>query len=177
MNCPDKKEGKSDSKKNEEAGTSTDFKGKKKVNAGLVPDLLGVQTEDESSELCRAWGKVRDQEALIFFDNGAKANFISPELAAKLGVKPEEMGPQLEAALAAPGMGVAVTPIIGKLRLHVQGYVGQEDFYIMPLEGCDVLLGMPWYFKNDVQFQSRAKKLIFQYKGRNIVIDVKLKGE
>ncbi|MCO5576640.1 hypothetical protein L7F22_030455 [Adiantum nelumboides] len=63
-------------------------------------------------------GKVRDQQALIFFDNVAKANFISPELAT-LGVKPEEMGPQLDASLAAPGHEVAVRPLIGKLRQPV----------------------------------------------------------
>ncbi|MCO5610115.1 hypothetical protein L7F22_064350 [Adiantum nelumboides] len=54
------------------------------------------------------------------------------------------MGPPAEAVLAAPGRDVAITPVIGKVRLHCQGYLGHEDFYIMPLEGCDVLLGIPW---------------------------------
>ena len=26
-----------------------------------------------------------------------------------------------------------MTPLIGKLRLHVQGYVDQEEFYVSPL--------------------------------------------
>ncbi|MCO5552402.1 hypothetical protein L7F22_005913 [Adiantum nelumboides] len=49
------------------------------------------------------------------------------------------MGPADTAAIAAPGHEVAVTPLIGKLRLHIRGYVGHEEFFIMPLEGCDVL--------------------------------------
>ncbi|MCO5554170.1 hypothetical protein L7F22_007696 [Adiantum nelumboides] len=57
-----------------------------------------------------------------------------------MGIKTDEMGPAYTASMAAPEHEVAVTPLIGKLRLLIQGYVGHEDFYIMPLEGCDVLL-------------------------------------
>lgn len=171
--CPTK----NDNKNNADRSKEEQKVKKAKISTGLVSDMLGEQLVDESTELCRAWGKVRDQEVLIFFDSGAKANFISPEVVAKLGIRPEEMGPGMEASLAAPGKEVAITPLIGKLRLHVQGYVGQEDFYIMPLEGCDVLLGMPWHHKNDVKVAAREKKLYFTHKGRDIVIDVKLKGE
>ena len=74
------------------------------MNAGLVSDFVGIpQPEVEAAELCRAWGKLRDQDVLIFFDNGARANFITPEVAAKLGVRPEELGPQFETSMVAPG--------------------------------------------------------------------------
>ncbi|MCO5603869.1 hypothetical protein L7F22_058023 [Adiantum nelumboides] len=70
-----------------------DRKGKKpKLSAGLVPDLVGDQQNVDATELCRAWEKVRDQGVLVFFDSGARANFISPELASKLGIRAEEMG-------------------------------------------------------------------------------------
>ncbi|MCO5564690.1 hypothetical protein L7F22_018357 [Adiantum nelumboides] len=72
---------------------------------------------------------------------GARANFITPQLAEKMGIKTDEMGLTYTASMAAPGHEVAVTPLIGKLRLHIQGYVCHEEFFIMPLEGCDVLLG------------------------------------
>ncbi|MCO5547071.1 hypothetical protein L7F22_000512 [Adiantum nelumboides] len=111
------------------------------MKTGLVPDCVGTDpnTMDESTELCRACGKVKDQEVLIFFDGGAKANFISLELAARLEITPDRMGPPAEAVLATPGKDVAITPVIGKLRLHCQGYLGHENFYIMPLEGCEDL--------------------------------------
>ncbi|MCO5588710.1 hypothetical protein L7F22_042669 [Adiantum nelumboides] len=78
-----------------------DRKGKRPM-AGLVPDMVGDRPSSDASELCRAWGKVRDQTMLIFFDPGAKANFISPELASKLGIRLEEMGYTAEAGLACP---------------------------------------------------------------------------
>ncbi|MCO5605675.1 hypothetical protein L7F22_059858 [Adiantum nelumboides] len=102
----------------------SDRKGKKpKPSAGLVPDLVGDQQNVDATELCTAWGKVRDQEVLVFFDLGARANFISPELASKLGIRAEEMGMTGEAGLACPVHSKAVTPILGKLRLHIQSYV------------------------------------------------------
>ncbi|MCO5580416.1 hypothetical protein L7F22_034282 [Adiantum nelumboides] len=62
----------------------SDRKGKKpKSSAGLVPDLAGDQQNMDATELCRAWGKVRNQEVLVFFDSGAPANFISPKLSWK----------------------------------------------------------------------------------------------
>ena len=121
--CPERKRS-ADSEDKED-----DRKGKKpKPTAGLVPDMVGDKPSSDASELCRAWGKVRDQPALIFFDPGAKANFISPELAIKLGIKAEEMGYTAEAGLACPGHSECVTPIIGKLRLHIQSYVDSEEF-------------------------------------------------
>ncbi|MCO5591277.1 hypothetical protein L7F22_045258 [Adiantum nelumboides] len=138
-NCPQKKRP-ADSEDKE------DRKGKRPM-AGLVPNMVGDKPSSDASELCRAWGKVRDQSVLIFFDPGAKANFISPELASRLGIRSDEMGYTAEAGLACPGHTEAVTPIIGKLRLHIQSYVDAEEFYIMPLDGCDVLLGIPWLFR------------------------------
>ncbi|MCO5552711.1 hypothetical protein L7F22_006228 [Adiantum nelumboides] len=123
-----------------------DRKGKKPM-ADLVPDMVGDEPNLDASELCKAWGKVRDQTMLIFFDPGTKANFISPELASKLGIRPEEMGYTAEASLACLGDTEAVTPITGKLHLHIQSYVDAEEIYIMPLDGCDVLLGFPWIFR------------------------------
>ncbi|MCO5548592.1 hypothetical protein L7F22_002052 [Adiantum nelumboides] len=125
----------------------SDRKGKKpkpkpKPSAGLVPDLVGDQQNVDATELCTAWGKVKDQEVLVFFDPGARANFISPELASKLGIRVEEMGMTREAGLACPGHAESVTPILGKLRLHIQSYVDAEEFHIMPLQDCDVLLGL-----------------------------------
>ncbi|MCO5611857.1 hypothetical protein L7F22_066116 [Adiantum nelumboides] len=126
------------------------------------------------------WRKIRTLPSLgqsersrgpDFFDGGAKANFIAPELVARLEITPDWMGPLVEAVLAAPGMDVAITSVIGKLRLHCQGYLEHEDFSIMPLEGCDVLLGIPWYHKNNAVVDYRARKAtLTTEKGKTIVL-------
>ena len=57
----------------------------------------------------------------------------------------EEMGVAIEASGAFKGQQVPVTPLIGKLCVHVQAYVNQEEFYISPLSTEDVILGVPWF--------------------------------
>ncbi|MCO5554545.1 hypothetical protein L7F22_008075 [Adiantum nelumboides] len=121
-NCPQKK-------RPADSEDMEDRKGKRSM-AGLVPDMVGDKPNSDASELCRAWGKVRDQTMLIFFDPSAKANFISRELASKLGIRPEEMGYTAEAGLACPGHTEAVTPIIGKLRLHIQSYLQSWESHL-----------------------------------------------
>ncbi|MCO5548469.1 hypothetical protein L7F22_001927 [Adiantum nelumboides] len=87
------------------------------------------------------------------------------------------MGYTAEAGLACPGHTEAVTPIIGKLRLHIQSYVDAEEFYIMPLDGCDVLLGIPWLFRVQGILDAYNKKITVQSRGKTLILDVKLKGE
>ncbi|MCO5571715.1 hypothetical protein L7F22_025462 [Adiantum nelumboides] len=146
-------------------------------SAGLVPDMVGDQPCDDASELCRAWGKIRDSTVLIFFDPGVRANYITPALAAKLGIRSEEMGLEGQADLACPGHSVPVTPILGKLRMHIQSYVDTEEFYIMSLEGCDVLLGMPWCHRKHAVLDAFNRKITLVHRDRTLTLDVKLKGE
>ena len=87
------------------------------------------------------------------------------------------MGYTAEASLAYPGHSESVTPILGKLRLHIQSYVDTEEFYIMPLEGCDVLLGMPWLYRVHGVLDSFKKTVTLVHRGKTHVLDVKLKGE
>ena len=60
--------------------------------------VVANEVEDpNASRLCYAWGRVRDQEALILFDPGSTHNFISIELAQRLGISSDELGPALAA--------------------------------------------------------------------------------
>ena len=91
--------------------------------------------DPRASQLCYAWGRIRDQDAFILFDPGANHNFISIELAQRLGITTEELGPALNASGPFTGPEVPVTPLIGKLRLHVQDYSDNEDFIVSPFRG------------------------------------------
>ncbi|MCO5577157.1 hypothetical protein L7F22_030981 [Adiantum nelumboides] len=98
----------------------------------------------KGSPLSYAWEKVREHDALILFDLGSTHNFISIELATKLGIQEFEMGDAMKVDVAFIGQDVSVTSLIGKLMFHIQGYVDKEDFFISPLKHEDVILGAPW---------------------------------
>ena len=83
----------------------------------------------------------------MLFDLGSTHNFISIKLAKRLGISTDELGPTLKASRAFKGQEVPVTPLIGKLRLHVQGYMDNKEFFISPLGNKDVILGAPWFHR------------------------------
>ncbi|MCO5571421.1 hypothetical protein L7F22_025161 [Adiantum nelumboides] len=80
----------------------------------------------KGSPLSYAWEKVREHDTFILFDPGSTHNFISLELATKLGVQGFEMGDAMKADGAFINQEVSVTSLIGKLRLHIQGYVDKD---------------------------------------------------
>ncbi|MCO5612703.1 hypothetical protein L7F22_066972 [Adiantum nelumboides] len=109
----------------------------------------------KGSPLSYAWGKVREHDAFILFDPGSTHNFISLELATKLGVQDFEMGDAMKAEGAFIGQDVSVTPLIGKLRLHIQG---EKDMYINAQES-----GSTIPLVNDQAFDKSIKSSIFAY--------------
>ncbi|MCO5562493.1 hypothetical protein L7F22_016120 [Adiantum nelumboides] len=114
--------------------------------------------------------------SLILFDPGSTHNFIFIELAQKLGIQTEEMGTALEASGVFKGQHVPVTPLIGKLRVHVQGYVDQEEFYISPLSMEDVILGAPWFHRLAAVLEYPTRTISFKFRNRDINIHTEDRG-
>ena len=69
----------------------------------------------KGAHLSYVWGKVRELDAFILFDPGSTHNFISHDLALKLGIHDFETGDVIQADGAFKGQEVSVTPLIGKL--------------------------------------------------------------
>ncbi|MCO5568113.1 hypothetical protein L7F22_021809 [Adiantum nelumboides] len=96
--------------------------------------------------------------------------------ASKLGIHANETGETHAAEGPFEGPATPVTPLIGKLRLHVQGYVDKEDFLISPLKNEDVLLGAPWFDRMAVSLTFPKRKVTFKHKDRDITLHVNEKG-
>ncbi|MCO5602448.1 hypothetical protein L7F22_056580 [Adiantum nelumboides] len=125
----------------------------------------------KGSPLSYAWGKVREHDAFILFDPGSTHNFISHELATKLGIQDFEMGDAMKTDGAFVGQDASVTPLIGKLRLHIQGYVDKEDFFISPLKHEDVILGAPWFDRLAASIKFPERRISFKFREKNMYID------
>ncbi|MCO5551313.1 hypothetical protein L7F22_004813 [Adiantum nelumboides] len=74
------------------------------------------------------------------------------------------------------GPDTPITPLIGKIRLHVQGYVDKEDFLISPLKNEDVLFGAPWFDRMATSLNFPDREVTFKHKGRDITLHVNEKG-
>ncbi|MCO5571593.1 hypothetical protein L7F22_025338 [Adiantum nelumboides] len=130
----------------------------------------------KGSPLSYAWGKVREHDAFILFDPGSTHTFISLELATKLGVQDFEMGDAMKAHGAFINQEVSVTPLIGKLRLHIQGYVDKEDFFISPLKHEDVILGAPWFDCLAASIKFSERKISFKFREKDMYINPRESG-
>ncbi|MCO5612729.1 hypothetical protein L7F22_066998 [Adiantum nelumboides] len=92
------------------------------------------------------------------------------------GSKQKRWGTALEASGAFKGQHVPMTPLIGKLRAHVQGYVDQEEFYISPLSTEDVILGGPWFHRLAAVLEYPTKTISFKFRNRDISIHTEDRG-
>ena len=115
--------------------------------------------------------------AFILMDLESTHNLISRELAQKLGIKTEEMGCTTNASGPFEGPDTIVTPLIGKLQIHVQDYVDQEEFYVSPLVHQDVILGVPWFHRKFALLKFLARIITFSHKGKELDIKVNEKGK
>ena len=96
----------------------------------MMVEALKEEGHYKGSPLSYAWGKVREHDALIVFEPRPTHNFVSTELATKIGIHDFEMGEVVKADGSFNGQEVSVTPLIRKLRLHVRRYVDKEYSFI-----------------------------------------------
>ncbi|MCO5550496.1 hypothetical protein L7F22_003983 [Adiantum nelumboides] len=81
------------------------------------------------------------------------------------------MGDAMKANGAFINQKVSVTPLIGKLRLHIQGYVDKEYFFISPLKHEDVILGAPWFDRLAASIKFPERKISFQLREKDMYIN------
>ncbi|MCO5546846.1 hypothetical protein L7F22_000283 [Adiantum nelumboides] len=144
------------------------------------PKVSSISFESRNFDvhaLCHTWGKIQDQNAFILMDLGSTHNMFSSELARKLGIRTEELGTTMNASGAFKGQEVTVTPLIGKLRIHIQNYVDQEEFHILPLVNQDVILGTPWFHTKLAVLQFPKRIVSFTHKDKKVAIKVNESGQ
>ena len=59
--------------------------------------------------------------------------------------------------------------LIGKLKIHVQGYADQKEFYISPLLHEDVIFGVPWLHHMAIQLTYPNRDINFNHKGKVVL--------
>ncbi|MCO5557114.1 hypothetical protein L7F22_010670 [Adiantum nelumboides] len=86
------------------------------------------------------------------------------------------MGDAMKADGAFIGQDVSITHLIGKLRLHIQGYVDKEEFFISPLKHEDVILGAPWFDRLAATIKFLEKKISFKFREKDMYINAQESG-
>ena len=66
------------------------------------------------------------------------------------------------------GQEVLTTPLIRKLRIHIQVYVDKEDFFISPLKHEDVIIRAPWFDCMATTMKFPKRKALSTYRGKDM---------
>ena len=100
-------------------------------------------------------------DVFILFDPNSTHNFAFIDLATKLGAHDFEMGDTIIANGVFKRQEVSLTPLIGQLWLHIQGYMVKKDFFVFSLKHEDVVLGTPWYDCMDACVKFLDRKVLY----------------
>lgn len=102
--------------------------------------LAGEVTHD-TMQLKGVLGSTNKQ-VHVLIDSGATHNFVHPSV-----IKYAEAwfgkGKSLQ-VMVASGTRLHTTGFIPSLEMCLQGYSFTSEFYVLPISGCEVILGAPW---------------------------------
>ena len=90
----------------------------------------------------RLQGKIKNQRIIVLVDSGSTHNFIDSTIAKRMSCKLQAIK-GLHVTVA-NGEVVKVLEICKGLTWEVQGLQQQTDFFVLPLQGCDLVLGVQW---------------------------------
>ncbi|MCO5604825.1 hypothetical protein L7F22_058998 [Adiantum nelumboides] len=144
-------------------------------------------TQDPTFQEVSNEGNAREERGAHFQDDASSGRSRSPsrtirrplereDNSLRLGIQTEEMGTALEASGAFKSQHVPVIPLIGKLRVHAQGYVDQEELCISPLATEDVILGAPWFHRLAAVLEYLTRTIFFKFRNRDISIHTEDRG-
>ncbi|KAF3789379.1 hypothetical protein EJ110_NYTH18525 [Nymphaea thermarum] len=107
-------------------------------------ESLHSMQDPNKPDLLRTFGRINGKKVLILLDNGATKNFLTEEAAHKCNVPYEASSPHTiivggGGRLKCINMGKDVEVVVSKRPFTI-------DVLVIPLDGVDLILGMPWFF-------------------------------
>ncbi|MCO5604404.1 hypothetical protein L7F22_058569 [Adiantum nelumboides] len=117
-------------------------------SSNSIPDVQGNTDQEKGKrQLLKGWGSLNNQRVLILYDPGSTENFISLDTANCLNLSTDKLGTPVTSGSAFEGLTTNCPPVQEKLNLRIGMYKDRESFLMAPIEGCDVILGMPWHYR------------------------------
>ncbi|MCO5608638.1 hypothetical protein L7F22_062852 [Adiantum nelumboides] len=121
-----------------------------------------------------AWKRSRKLKK--FKEGGKNISFLTYDVGNQARDTRLEMGDAMKADGAFINQEVSITPLIGKLRLHIQGYVDKEDFIISPLKHEDVILWAPRFDRLAASIKFPERKISFKFREKDMYINAQESG-
>ena len=105
----------------------------------------------------------------ILIDCGSSHNFLHPEMVKKFGLKTVQVDPVK--VVVADGNTLTTTSLCPKFWWKMQGQDFEKDVLILPVGGCEVVLGMQWLSTiGDVKWNFAELKMEFVHRGNKVAL-------
>jgi len=101
---------------------------------------LHAITGTPSPKTMRIIGFIKTNWIIILIDSGRTHNFVDTKLAATLGINPMRHDGII--VKIANGQEIASPGRSREVEVRMQGQVFRTDLFILPLAGCDAVLGI-----------------------------------
>ena len=96
----------------------------------------------EGHQTIRIEGRIKNQSVLVLIDSGSSHNFINQKVAKRLACAIQTItGLQISVA---NGELLKTQEMCKGVLLELQGCRQGVDLLVLPLKGCDVVLGIQW---------------------------------
>ncbi|WJX17476.1 hypothetical protein P8452_07389 [Trifolium repens] len=137
-----------------------------KPTTGRVFTVRGAEAS-QSEELIQGMCLIKDKLVAVLFDTGASHSFISKSCADFLKLESTVLGNKL--TIATPSGEKMVTCLVCRnccITLENRKFL--VDLVILPLQDLDVILGMDWLSKYDVDLSCKRKTLTFGEESKEV---------
>ncbi|GKD85199.1 gypsy/ty3 retroelement polyprotein [Tanacetum coccineum] len=127
-----------------------------------------------SFQTLRITGKIRKHEVHILVDCGATRNFLDLNVAKQVGCKTNKTYP-LEVAVGG-GRKLISNVVCKNFEWQLQGETFYNDILILPLGGCEMVLGIQWLATlGDIKCNFSRLRMEFMYKDKKMTLRGTLK--
>ncbi|KAJ0927423.1 putative nucleotidyltransferase, Ribonuclease H [Helianthus annuus] len=121
-----------------------------------------------NSSTLRFTGNVKGKSVQVLLDGGSTHSFVQTRIAAYLNLTIEAISPFT--VLVGSGERLPCTGLAKQVEVTIQGHTVLVDFYVLPLQGWDMVLGVSWLSTlGPVVTDYAASQFEFQNKGRRIM--------
>jgi Retroviral aspartyl protease len=116
-------------------------------------------------------GKIQNLDIIAMIDNGSTHSFIHPSIINSLHLQTSST--KLLSVSTASGTQLSTDTIYPQLVFKLQKFNFQDDFYVLPVTGHDMILGMDWLHSDSpVTFDSLAGTLSLQLQGTHVILQL-----
>jgi len=104
---------------------------------------LHALTGTPSPQTMRVRGALEKIGVIVLMDSGSTHNFLNPQIAQRLGLRPTHAGKMV--VTVANGEKINCAGVCAGVLLWLQGEPFLVDFFILPMDVCEAVLGMQWF--------------------------------